>query len=143
MPSEIVCDNGSQFKSDKTEAFCRQWNITLVKSTPRYPQANGQAESSNKILINNFKKILRTRDYGLKNYHGSYGPTERHHKTLRGQTPFSLVYRTEVVLPTDVMKPMTRYSLTMSESNKEQLVHDLDTIDELRDMARIRMASYQ
>ena len=30
-----------------------------------------------------------------------------------------------------------------SESNREELVHDLDTINKLRDMARIRMASYQ
>ena len=60
VPSEIICDNGSQFISDKMEAFCRQWNITLVKSTPRYPQANGQAESRNKIIINNLKKRLTT-----------------------------------------------------------------------------------
>lgn len=40
VPSKIVCDNGSQFISDKTEAFCKRWNISLVKSTPRYPQAN-------------------------------------------------------------------------------------------------------
>ena len=58
--SEIVFDNGSQFISDKMEAFCHQWKITLVKSTPRYPQANGQAESSNKIIINNLKKRLTT-----------------------------------------------------------------------------------
>ncbi|XP_074327289.1 uncharacterized protein LOC141665208 [Apium graveolens] len=55
VPFEIVCDNGSQFISDKTEAFCKHWNINLIKSKPRYPQANGQAELSNKIIINNFK----------------------------------------------------------------------------------------
>ncbi|XP_074342067.1 uncharacterized protein LOC141679470 [Apium graveolens] len=41
IPYEIVCDNGSQFISDKTEVFCKCWNIDLIKSTPRYPQANG------------------------------------------------------------------------------------------------------
>ena len=41
------------------------------------------------------------------------------------------------------MTPIARYILTTSESNKEQLVHDLDTIDKLRYMAKIRMASYQ
>ncbi|XP_074373439.1 uncharacterized protein LOC141713763 [Apium graveolens] len=48
VPSEIICDNGSQFISKKMKAFCKRWNINLIKSTPRYPQANGQAESSNK-----------------------------------------------------------------------------------------------
>lgn len=56
VPSEIICDNGSQFISDKTEAFCKKYKISLIKSTPRYPQENGQAESSNKIIINNLKK---------------------------------------------------------------------------------------
>ncbi|XP_074298080.1 uncharacterized protein LOC141628892 [Silene latifolia] len=29
-------------------AFCAQWNINLVTSTPDYPKAKGQAESINK-----------------------------------------------------------------------------------------------
>ena len=50
VPSEIVCDNGSQFISDRTRTFCQQWNISLITSTPRYPQSNGQAEASNKVI---------------------------------------------------------------------------------------------
>ena len=30
----------------------------MITSTPVHPQANGQAESSNKIIINNLKKKL-------------------------------------------------------------------------------------
>ena len=44
VPLEIICDNGSQCISAKMEDFCRKWNITLVKSTPRYLQANGKVE---------------------------------------------------------------------------------------------------
>lgn len=40
VPSEIVCENEPQFISEKTETFCRNYNITLMKSTPRYPHAN-------------------------------------------------------------------------------------------------------
>ena len=29
VPSEIVCDNGSQFISERTRSFCREWNIEL------------------------------------------------------------------------------------------------------------------
>ncbi|XP_074300718.1 uncharacterized protein LOC141632026 [Silene latifolia] len=58
IPSEIICDNGSQFISDNTEGFCARWNITLRKSAPRYPQTNGQAESSNKIIVENLRKRL-------------------------------------------------------------------------------------
>ncbi|XP_074304162.1 uncharacterized protein LOC141638875 [Silene latifolia] len=41
IPSEIICDNGSQFISDNTEGFCARWNITPRKSAPVYPQTNG------------------------------------------------------------------------------------------------------
>ncbi|XP_074283258.1 uncharacterized protein LOC141607811 [Silene latifolia] len=46
IPSEIVCDNGTEFVGKKTIAFCAEWNINLVTSTPSYPKANGQAESN-------------------------------------------------------------------------------------------------
>ncbi|XP_074298752.1 uncharacterized protein LOC141629680 [Silene latifolia] len=58
IPSEIICDNGSQFISNRTEDYCARWNIKLFKSTPRNPQSNGQAESSNKIVMNNLKRRL-------------------------------------------------------------------------------------
>ena len=46
-PNEIVTDNGSQFILTRFEAFCEKWKIRLTKSTPRYPQCNGLAESIN------------------------------------------------------------------------------------------------
>ncbi|XP_074288142.1 uncharacterized protein LOC141613308 [Silene latifolia] len=58
ISSEIICDNGSQFIGNKTEAFCARLNISLQKSTPRNLQSNGQAESSNKIIVENLKKKL-------------------------------------------------------------------------------------
>ncbi|XP_074298558.1 uncharacterized protein LOC141629457 [Silene latifolia] len=47
--SEIVYDNGTQFVGKRTKAFCDKWNINQVTSTPSYPKAIGQAESSNKV----------------------------------------------------------------------------------------------
>ena len=58
IPSEIICDNGMQFIGGRTRKNCKNWNITLVTSTPRYPQANGQVESSNKLVLGILKKKL-------------------------------------------------------------------------------------
>ena len=55
---EIVCDNGTQFVGRRTNQFCRSWGIKLVTSTLGYPKANGQAESSNKIVMECIKKKL-------------------------------------------------------------------------------------
>jgi hypothetical protein len=50
-PSRIVTDNAASFKSEPLVKFCEQFEISLIHSTPYYPQGNGLAESSNKSLI--------------------------------------------------------------------------------------------
>ncbi|XP_074318136.1 uncharacterized protein LOC141654925 [Silene latifolia] len=71
VPSEIVCHNDTQFIGKRTKAFCDEWNINLVTSTSGYPKANGQAESSNKIVINCLKKKLKSGRgrWAKKNFH--------------------------------------------------------------------------
>jgi transposase InsO family protein len=56
--SKIVIDNAASFKDEPLIKFCQQYGITLVHSTPYYPQGNGLAESSNKSLINIIKRLL-------------------------------------------------------------------------------------
>lgn len=41
------------------------------------------------------------------------------------------------------MMPTARYGLTTPDTNERELAHELDTIDELREMAKVRMTSYQ
>ncbi|XP_074364852.1 uncharacterized protein LOC141705881 [Apium graveolens] len=135
---EIVCDNGSQFLSDKTEVFCQRWNITLTKSTPRYPQANGQAESSNNIIINNLKiRLSSHKGRWVEQLPWVSWSDMTTLKTSMGQTPFSLVYGTETVLPTEILTPTARYGLLTVESNHDELMHDLNTVGELHDMAKL------
>jgi hypothetical protein len=40
-PSKIVTDNAASFKVEPLIKFCEQYGITLVHSTPYYPQGNG------------------------------------------------------------------------------------------------------
>uniref|UniRef100_A0A803MIB6 Integrase catalytic domain-containing protein n=1 Tax=Chenopodium quinoa TaxID=63459 RepID=A0A803MIB6_CHEQI len=144
VPSEIICDNGSQFISAPTRHFCDKWNITLVTSTPRYPQANGQAESSNKVINSSLKKKLKEKKSKwaeeLPRILWANRTTPR---TATVLTPFSLVYGCEAVLPAEVTTPTARYGLLTPKRNNEELSYDLDTIEERRDLAYIRMATYQ
>ncbi|KAL0730415.1 hypothetical protein Bca4012_026508 [Brassica carinata] len=54
-------NNVSQFISTRFEAFCEKWKIRLTKSTPRYPQCNGQAETINKTVPRRVKKRLEAK----------------------------------------------------------------------------------
>ena len=58
IPTELVSDNGSQYKSFKFRAFAREWEFNHTTSSPRYPQSNGLAESSVKTIKKTMKKCL-------------------------------------------------------------------------------------
>ncbi|XP_070039972.1 uncharacterized protein [Nicotiana tomentosiformis] len=56
VPKEIACDNGPQFIGAKVTEFFQSWQIKRITSAPYHPAVNGQAESTNKVIINNLKK---------------------------------------------------------------------------------------
>ncbi|XP_074305130.1 uncharacterized protein LOC141640138 [Silene latifolia] len=125
-------------------AFCAEWNINLVTSTPGYPKANGQAESSNKIVINCLKKKLkRKRGRWAEELPLMLWADRTTPKTSTGQTPYSLVYGCEAVIPAEICVPTSRYSLNSIETNDSLLQDSLVLTEELRDAAKIRIASYQ
>ncbi|XP_076916281.1 uncharacterized protein LOC143575902 [Bidens hawaiensis] len=58
MTAEMNYDSGSQFIGKRTTEFYATWRINVITSTPMHSQAKGQAESSNKIIVNNMMKKL-------------------------------------------------------------------------------------
>ena len=58
IPQTLTTNQGSSFISKKVRAFNKSYKIKLLNSSPYYAQANGQAESSNKILIKLIKKKI-------------------------------------------------------------------------------------
>ena len=116
----------------------------MITSTPVHPQANGQAESSNKIIVNNLKKRLGAKKGRWAEELPFVLWADRTTvKNATGQTPFSLVFGAEAVIPTEMTIPTVRSTLSDPEQNPEALCQELDTIDEKRDAARLRMAAYQ
>uniref|UniRef100_A0A2N9GXW1 Integrase catalytic domain-containing protein n=1 Tax=Fagus sylvatica TaxID=28930 RepID=A0A2N9GXW1_FAGSY len=60
-----------------------------------------------------------------------------------GETPFALAYGVEAVIPLEVGLPTTRTMEFTVEENESSLRNDLNLVEERRDMATIRLASYQ
>jgi transposase InsO family protein len=58
-PGKIIANNATTSRSKRLIDFCSQYHITLGHSTTYYPQGNGIAESSNKILVNILRKTLQ------------------------------------------------------------------------------------
>ena len=91
----LVTDNALAFKSEALVNMCDSMGIQLVHSTSYYPQGNGLAESSNKILVRIIRKLLennqKRRDSKLKFALWANRVTNK--KSI-GNSPFNLVYGT-------------------------------------------------
>ncbi|KAI9185257.1 hypothetical protein LWI28_005685 [Acer negundo] len=131
VPREIVTDNGSQFISYDFKNFCDKYAIKLNFSTPRYPQANGQAESTNKTIVNTLKKRLEAEKSEwaekLPEILWSYRTTPRR---STGETPFSLVYGSEAIIPIETRLSTARSENPDNEQNNLELSFELDHLDE-------------
>jgi hypothetical protein len=144
IPRVLVSDNGTQFDSGLLKAFCEQYGIRNHFSMPTYPQGNGQAESSNKTLLDGIKKCLEKAKgrwvEELPSILWTYRTTTR---SSTGETPFSLTYRVEAVIPLKIGLPTIRMEYYDLVTNETSLVTDLDLAEERRDSALIHLAAYQ
>ena len=80
--------------------YCGELGITNRYSTPAYSQGNGQAEIMNKVILSGLKKRLDDAKgkwvEDLPQVLWTYRATPRR---STGETPFSMTYETEAVIP--------------------------------------------
>ena len=58
VPNFLISDNGLQFDNKAFCEFCSDLGIKNRYSNLAYPQSNGQAEATNKAIMNGLKKRL-------------------------------------------------------------------------------------
>jgi hypothetical protein len=99
----LTTDQGSSFISHQVHEFAESLKIKVLSSSSYYTQANGQAEFSNKTLINLIKKKI---EENPKRWHKVLSEALWAHRISKHSTtkvtPFELVYRQEVILPVEV-----------------------------------------
>ena len=67
----------------------------------------------------------------------------QNHASSTGETPFSMTYGAEAVIPLESGFPTTRTSSFSPKDNDEQLARNLDLIEEKRENAMVQLAHYQ
>ena len=138
MSNTIVSDNGRQYIDQGLQTFYDDLDIKSVTSSVEQPQMNGQAEAANKVLLNQLKKRLRTTKgrwtEELIEVLWAYWCTPQ---TTTQETPYSLTYATEAMIPVEVGEPSIRRQLFDLSLNKESLVVGLNLLNELRDKSKI------
>ncbi|KAL0439549.1 UNVERIFIED_CONTAM: hypothetical protein Slati_2437900 [Sesamum latifolium] len=135
IPREIISDNDRQFQGRRI-----QERFTIMA----HPQANGQVEVTNRILVQGLKRRLErvggnwTEE--LTSVLWAYRTTPR---GSTGESPFSQVYGTEAIIPVELGIPSHRVMNFSEECNKNLLRENLDLIEELREKAFLRIQRYK
>ncbi|XP_071708411.1 uncharacterized protein [Rutidosis leptorrhynchoides] len=109
ISNEIVSDNGTQLEGNPFSDWCQELNIKQTFTSVAHPQENGQCEA--------------------------------HCTTPKGatnETPFSLVYGSEAVIPAEINVPTMRIASFDESSNSEELRENLNLVEERREMAAIK-----
>ncbi|XP_074556562.1 uncharacterized protein LOC141812469 [Curcuma longa] len=112
IPQRLVFDNGRQFQGKKIQTWCQGLGIQQAFTSVAYPQANGQAEVTNREILRGLKTKLDHEGGSwveeLPCVLWAYRTTPRE---STGMTPFHLVYGGEVVVPMEVEVPSDRRRL--------------------------------
>ena len=137
-------DNDLQFDSKAFRKYSSDLGIKNRYSTPAYSQGNGQAEAVNKVIVNRLKKRLDDAKgkliEELPHVLWTYRTTPR---KSTGETPFSMTYGAEAVIPLENGFPTMRTSTFTSDGNDELLKKSLDLVKERRENAMVQLAYYQ
>ena len=89
------------------------------------------------------KRLEKAHGRWAEELHGVLWAYRTTPKTATQETPFSLVYGTESAIPTEVHVKTTISNILTPKENDELMYLSLDLLDEKREAARLRNASYQ
>ncbi|MCO5587012.1 hypothetical protein L7F22_040957 [Adiantum nelumboides] len=135
LPIEIVSDRGTHFLNEVIEYLLSEFMVIYNKSTPYHPQANGQAEHTNKILSSVLTKVVSTgRTDWEMNLHATLWAYRVSFKTALNATPFNLVYGLHAILPIEFLLPSLRVARDLEWTRHElsERLEDLEKLDEQR-----------
>jgi hypothetical protein len=108
MPNQIIIDLGSPFTAIEFKSWAHDCNISIDYVSVTHPEANGQVERANELILVGLKPMLyeELEDYGSKWIEELPKVVWRLRTQVSkatGYSPFFLVYGLEVVLPADLI----------------------------------------
>jgi hypothetical protein len=144
IPRALISDNGTQFKGSVIKEFCDKYGIRRHFSSVGFPQGNGQAEASNKVVLAGLKRRLEAAKgrwaEELPSVLWAFRTTPRR---STGESPYSLTYGTEAVIPLEINFPTLRSDQESAGGNNTALETEVDYADERRGASMIHLANYQ
>ncbi|XP_055961912.1 uncharacterized protein LOC130015570 [Mercurialis annua] len=133
-PRALVTDNGKQFNCRAFKEFCNDLHIDLRFTSVVHPQSNGMTEVTNRTILKGLKARLGEFDRQwleeLPKVIWAYRTTPR---AGTGDTPFSLTYGCEAMIPVEIGMPTLRVQFFDEAKNEEEQKLCLDLLEERRE----------
>ncbi|XP_027935092.1 uncharacterized protein LOC114190415 [Vigna unguiculata] len=134
----IISDNGTQFACSQVGQLCEEVGVKHVFSSVEHPQTNGQAETTNKVLLRGIKRRLTAAKGEWPNeIHRVLWAYHTTPKSSTRETPFNLVYGTNAMIPVEIAENSDRVRAFTKKVSEVGLRANLDTLEEAREFARI------
>jgi hypothetical protein len=134
MPRELVTDGGPPFTFHGFKATLQKYHIQQRMTTTYHPQANGQVESTNKvieaILTKTMKESRKDWSYRLLEALWAYRTTWRN---TTGFSPYALVYGKSVVFPVEFEIKTLRTALAVNLDLTDAQTARLQQLNELEE----------
>ena len=106
----------------ETSARIRKYRTYTPPPPPRYPQSNGQAEASNKAMLNSLKKRLDSaKGKWVEELPGVLWAYRTTTRKPTGVSPFVITYGMEAVISTEIGLPTVR---TATSESKKCRIHN-------------------
>nr|GEU48842.1 reverse transcriptase domain-containing protein [Tanacetum cinerariifolium] len=139
----VATITGSQVKKFVWDNIVCRFGLPreIVLDNVKHPQSNGLVERANRSLGEGIKA---RQGKGNKNWLKELPYVLWAHRTMikssNEDTPFSLTYRTEAIIPAENGMPTYRTTVVVAVHNNEELQLNLDLLKERRERAAIRKA---
>jgi len=135
IPHSIITDNGSNLSQGELEEYCWETGIRLDLASVAHPQANGQKERANGLILQGLKPRLEVPLHRAAGAWAEEVPallwslrTTPNRST--GFTPFFMVYGAEAVLPSDMLHDSPHVANYVELDVEEARQTDLDVLEE-------------
>jgi hypothetical protein len=134
MPRELVTDGGPPFSSHGFKATLQKYHIQQRMTTPYHPQANGQVESTNKVIEAILTKTVKEnrKDWSNRLLEALWA----YRTTWRNTTkfsPYELVYGKIVVFPVEFEIKTLRTALSANLDLTDAQTARLQQLNELEE----------
>ena len=119
--------------------LCEDIGTQQVFASLEHLQMNGQVESANRVLLRGLKRRLEKAKGSwaeeVPRIVWAYHTIEQ---SGTHETPFSLVYGCDAMIPVEIQESSTRFQNFVAEDSNEERRMNLDLLDEVREEARVK-----